>query len=211
MLKKFTLASLLMISASATVWAQKDPQATAILDKVTNQVKASTGIIANYTAITTGRTGSNRGQNRGTISIRGNKYFIQNGNTQIISDGAKVWNYDGGNEVIVSDVENTGNSISPESILNGSFYQSGYNYKLVSSAGNNYKIDFTPTDKRKSITEIVITINKSNNLISNAIVSEKSGNKTNISLSNIHNNANIPATKFAFDKSKHPKVSIVEN
>lgn len=211
MIRKVTFILSLLLSSSISLMAQKDSRATTLLQNMTSKIAHSSGITARYAATTYAKSGSVRGRNAGAIAVKGNKYFIQEGKSQIISNGSKVWNYDGGREVVVNDADNHSTAISPESLLNGSFYKNGYNYSLVSTSGSFNKIKFTPTDRRQSITNIYLAINKTTNLASSATITERSGNKTVINLSNVRINANLSDSHFVFSTKAHPNVSVVEN
>jgi outer membrane lipoprotein-sorting protein len=66
-----------------------------------------------------------------------------------------------------------------------------------------------PVDKRKNFKQINLFINKANNLITKAVVTDKQGNITEISFGNATFNAVIPDSQFVFDASKHPGVEVV--
>lgn len=209
-MKRILLLSLLCSILSLGSMAQKDGNAKQILDRAAAAIRNSKGITASFSSLTKNRSNRTSGSTRGQITLKGNKYFIQEGNNQIISNGAKVWNYNGENEVVVSNA-NESSSFSPETLLAGKINTADFNYKLVSAAGSQYVVSLTPIDRRKSFTSVQLYIGKSNSLINKALVKDKSGNTIIFSLSNVKNNVSISDSHFAFDTRKHPHVEVVNN
>lgn len=210
-MKKISLALVWIALLPIIGMAQKNQAANAILNKSALALKNNVGLSASYSTTTMDRNKHRSASGSGAIYLKKNKYFIQDGNSQIISDGSKVWNYNGENEVMVSAASTSHNAMSPEAILSGNLPTAEFNYGAPVSTGTNYFLSLTPVDKRKNFTLIELYINKSSYLITKATVKDKSGNTTTFTLSNIKNNKAIPDSKFAFDVRQHPKVEVVEN
>lgn len=208
MKKIYSLVSLLF-AFSLFANAQIDAKAKSVLDNVSNKIKNVKGLTANFSYSTRDRNNNLKGTVKGIISIKGPKYYIKQGQTEIFSNGIKIWNYNGEDEVTVAQVDNEENrTLSPQKLLSN-FYDEDFTYKLVSSSGNYYEIHMVPTDKRKSFKSVNIFVDKSKNLITKAKVTDKSDNVIEFSLTNINTNASIPDSKFVFDPAKHPKVEII--
>lgn len=199
----------LLLGFSLFTHAQNDPKAKTVLDNVSNKIKNVKGFTANFTYSTRDRNKNFKGTVKGQISVKGQKYYIKQGQTEIFSNGTKIWNYNGEDEVTVSDVDNDDNrSLSPQKLLTN-FYDQDFSYSLVSSAGNFYEIKMVPTDKRKSFKQVNVFVDKSKNLITKAKVIDKSDNTIEFALSNINTNASLPDSRFSFDAAKHPNVEVV--
>lgn len=191
--------------------AQNDPAAKKILDGVSAKIKTFKGITANFSYTTKDKKGVQRGSVKGLINIKGQQYFIKQGSTEIYSNGAKSWNYNGEtNEVTESDVDDDSKTLSPQNLLSN-FYDKDFTYKLTSSAGAYNQIDMVPTDKRKNFKQVTVFVDKAKNLITKAKVVDKTDNVIEFSLSSINTSAVLPDSKFVFDKSKHPGVEVVGN
>jgi outer membrane lipoprotein-sorting protein len=189
--------------------AQNDANAKKILDNVSAKIKTFKGITANFTYVTKDKKNIQRGSVQGLINIKGQKYFIKQGTTEIYSDGTKQWNYNGEtNEVTEAEIDDDSKTLSPQNLMSD-FYDKDFTYKLASSAGQYYQIDMEPTDKRKNFKEVTVYIDKAKNVITKAKVLDKSDNTIEFSLSKINTSAIIPDSKFVFDKSKHPGVEVV--
>lgn len=209
---KKLFGALLLVSVFGTVSQaqQNDPNAKKVLDNVSKKLNTLKGITANFTYTTKDRNKAVKGSVKGNVSIKGQKYFIKQGTTEIYCNGVKVWNYNGDDEVTVADVDKDDEKmLSPQKLLSN-FYDKDFTYKLISSAGSFYEIQMFPTDKRKNFKQVNVFVDKSKNLITKAHVTDKSDNIIEFVLSNLNTNATIPDSKFVFDVAKHKGVEVVE-
>ncbi|MDB5248712.1 MAG: hypothetical protein JWQ40_3106 [Segetibacter sp.] len=204
----YLLVALAMVAGSAR--AQNDPNAKKILDAVSAKLKAYKGINASFNLVSKGRTGKVNNNVAGKISIKGNKYYIKQGGTEIFSDGNKTWNYNGNDEVTVSTVDADGQTLTPQKLLTN-FYDKDFTYKLVSSAGSYNEIQMTPNDKRKNFQRVNVFVDKAKMMITKARVLDKSNNTIEFNLSNINTSASIPDNTFVFDVKKYRKnIEVIE-
>ena len=207
-MKKFYILVLLLAGLIGVTHAQNDPNAKKILDNVSGKLKTYKGVTANFTYTTTDKKKVKRGSVAGQINIKGQKYYIKQGSTEIFCDGAKTWNFNGDSEVTVSAVDNDSKTLSPQKLLSD-FYDKDFTYKLVSSAGQYHQIQLVPIDKRKNFKQVTVFIDKAKNMITRAVVIDKSDNSIEFKLSNVNTAAALPDSKFTFDASKHPGVEVI--
>lgn len=182
----------------------QDAAAKKILDAVSAKVKAMKGITANFTITSVTSKGKSNGNRAGSISIKGQKYLLKQGKTEIISDGKTVWNYDGVSTITVSAASESNNTLSPQNLLSN-FYDKDFTYKLVSSTGNLHEIEMYPTDKRKNFEKVTVYVDKAQNLITRAKITDKAKNVIQFSLSNLKTNATLSDNLFVFNRAKYPK------
>ena len=210
-MKKLYYSILVAVTlASTSVEAQNSPTAKKILDAVTAKLKTEKGINAGFTLLTRSRTGQVNNNVNGKISVKGDKYYIKEGATEIFSDGNKTWNYNGNNEVTVTSAEDDQESLSPQKLLSN-FYDKDFTYKLVSSAGDFDQIELTPLDKRKNFQKITVFVDKAKKMITKAKVVDKGNNTIEFNLKNINTNASIPDNTFVFDQKKYNKsIEVIE-
>lgn len=210
MRKIYTLIIMAVALITVSAKAQNDPAAKKILDAVTAKLKADKGINAGFTLLTKTRTGQVSNNVNGKISVKGNKYYIKEGSTEIFSDGNKIWNYNGNNEVTVTSADENEETLSPQKLLSD-FYDKNFTYKLVSSAGNYNQIELTPLDKRKNFQKITVYVDKAKKMITKAKVVDKGNNTIEFNLKNINTNASIPDNTFVFDQKKYNKsIEVIE-
>ena len=198
----------LFAALAVTAFAQND--AKSILNKVNNNLKSIKGATADFSYSTKDRNNHNLGAISGKIALKGNKYFIQQGATQIFCNGQKVWNFNGKDEVNLGDVDNSSSTLNPQKILSGDFVNMDFTSRLIANQGSLAVVELVPTDKRKNFTKVDITVNKSRSLITKAVVYEKGGNTVLFKLSNINTNVSLPDSKFVFDPKTHPGVEVID-
>jgi outer membrane lipoprotein carrier protein len=210
MMKKLYSLVIALALFSGLVNAQNDANAKKILDAVSSKLKTYKGINANFNYISKSRSGKINNNAAGKISIKGNKYYIKQGATEIFSNGSKTWNYNGNNEVTVSNVDDNSQTLTPQKLLTN-FYDKDFSYRLVSSAGSFNEIEMVPIDRRKNFQKVNVFVDKSKMMITKANILDKSGNTIQFVLNNINTSASIPDNTFVFDKNKYKKnIEVIE-
>jgi outer membrane lipoprotein-sorting protein len=208
-MKKVYLLLLVVIGFNGIVNAQNDPNAKKVLDEVSAKLKTLKGVTANFSYTTKDRNKALKGSAKGIINIKGQKYYLKQGVTEIFCDGSKVWNYNGEDEVTVADVDNEDSKmLTPQKLLSN-FYDQDFTYKLVSSAGASHEIVMYPTDKRKNFKQVTVYVDKTKKMILSAKVIDKSDNIIEFSLTNVNTSVTLADSKFIFDAAKHPGVEVV--
>jgi outer membrane lipoprotein-sorting protein len=202
-MKKFIIIVAAVIVTISSIQAQNDPAAKKVLDGVSANMKTFKAITSNITIKSLSSKGVSNGSKAGTISYKNKKYVLKQGKTEVICDGAKVYNFDGANTITVTDANEAESLLSPQKLFSN-FYDKDFNYKLISSAGSAYQIELTPTDKRKSFSKVLLFIDKSKRMFTKVNILDKGNNKTEISLSNLNTNATVNDAIFIFNKSKYP-------
>ncbi len=193
-----------------TTQAQNDPNAKKVLDGVSAKLKTYKGIAADFNYVSKGRTGKTNSSVAGKINIKGDKYYIKQGATEIFSNGDKTWNYNGNNEVTVTPVDEDNSALTPQKLLTN-FYDKDFTYKVVSTAGNYNEIEMKPIDKRKNFQKVNVFVDKTKMMITKAKVLDKSNNTIEFTLKNINTNASIPDATFVFNKNKYNKnIEVIE-
>ncbi|MEP6844700.1 MAG: outer membrane lipoprotein carrier protein LolA [Panacibacter sp.] len=208
-MKKIYLLLLVLVGISGLLNAQNDPNAKKVLDEVSAKLKTLKGVTANFSYTTKDRNKALKGSAKGIINIKGQKYYLKQGTTEIFSDGSKVWNFNGDGEVTVAEIDNEDNKmLTPQKLLSN-FYDQDFTYKLVSSAGTSHEIVMYPTDKRKNFKQVTVYVDKSKKMILKAKVIDKSDNIIEFSLTNVNTTAALADSKFIFDATKHPGVEVI--
>ncbi|HTN38154.1 MAG TPA: outer membrane lipoprotein carrier protein LolA [Arachidicoccus sp.] len=207
MIKKVMTAAIVTIALVGSAFAQNSPKA--VLQKVSSNLKSMKGATANFTYSTTDRNQHKLGTITGQIALKGNKYFIKQGENEIYSNGQKTWNFNGTDEVTVSAVDNSNGVLNPQKLLSGNFVQTDFKSKMISSDGSYYVIELQPVDARKNFKKVTVYVNKAKNLITKANVLEKGGNTVSFNMTNINTAATLADSKFVFDTKAHPGVEVI--
>lgn len=203
-MKKLFACCLILFIALTAVSAQNDPAAKKVLDAVGAKVKAAKGITANCTLNSFTSKGKPNGSKLIALTMKGEKYFIKQGKTEITCDGVSVYQFDGDKTITKSSVAEGSQTLSPQKLLSGA-YDKDFTYKLVSSKGGFYEIEMKPVDNRKNFQKVNLFIDKTSSTFSKARILDKSNNITEVKISNLNLNAAVTDAKFVFNKSKYPK------
>ncbi len=203
------LATIVTLNLSAQ---QIDAKAKGILDKLSAKTKAYTSIKAEFQfSISSKKDGVGEIQ-EGAVTLKGNKYNLLIKGQEVISDGKTVWTYiKESNEVqinAISSDENDGN-LSPDKLF--TLYEKGFKYKFVEEKNNIYSINLYPNDANaKSFHRITLFIDKIKNEIKEVKVFGKDGSETSYKIKTFTTNITITDSQFTFDKTKHPKVEVID-
>lgn len=186
------------------VFSQIDPNAKKILDNVSAKVKSYKGITGSFSIKSITSKGRNNGTKNGNITLKGKKYILKQGKTEIICDATNIYNFDGNRTVTVTPVEESGQTLSPQNLLSN-FYDKDFSYKLLNSNAGFYEIELVPNDKRKNYSKVTVFVDKKKDMITKAKILDKTNNTIEFTLKNINTLATITDNLFVFNKSKYPK------
>lgn len=199
--KKNVLIGLLLLIC-ACVSAQSATQARKVLDKTASVVGRKGGAQASFSV-----SGKKIGSQSGTIAIKGNMFQARTPKAIVWYNGKTQWSYlKMTNEVNVSNpTEAKRMSMNPYTFI--SMYRNGYNLSMTKS-GSNYVVHMVAQNKKRSVQEAYITINKKSYTPSN--VRMRQGNDwTNISISGFKA-VNQSNSKFTFNAKDFPKAEVID-
>ena len=194
------LAILPVISLSA----QKDSQAKSILDQIGSKVKGAKGILVSIQLVSKNSKGKALGSKTINLKMKGDKYLLQQGTTEILCDGAIIYNFDGVNTISKSNVSESDQTLSPQKLLAGN-YDKDFNFNLLSQDNAFATIELIPIDKRKNFQKVTLVIDKHKSALSTATILDKSNNSTYVKVLTINYGAVLVDKLFLFDRSKYPK------
>lgn len=194
----------MVLALAGTVFGQNDPAARKVLDAVGTKVKAAKGITATCTLTSISARGKANGTQSASLMMKGERYYLKQGKTEIVCDGVNVYRYDGEKTITKSSVEEGSQTLSPQKLLAGA-YDKDFTYHLVSSAGQYYEIEMKPIDTRKNFQKVNLFIDKSKSTFAKARILDKSNNITEVKISNLNLNAKVPDALLTFNKGKYPK------
>lgn len=183
--------------------AQNDVEAKKVLDAVSAKVKSFNAITGKFVIKTITSKGKLNGSKAGTISMKGNKYVLKQGKTEIICDGANTYSFDGNKTITVATAEDGDKTLSPQKIISGS-YSKDFTYKLISTNNQFTEIELKPVDKRKNFQKVNVFVDKVKSIITKAKVLDKSNNTLEFSFTNLNTKAKLADNMFVFNKAKYP-------
>ena len=203
-MNKLYACFLYLLAFTVTAYAENDPAAKKVLDAVGAKVKASKGITANCTLSSFTSKGKANGTQAISLQMKGEKYLLNQGKTEIVCVGSNVYRFDGEKTITKSSVDESSQTLSPQKLLAGA-YDKAFTYRLVSSAGSFYEIEMKPIDNRKNFQKVNLFIDKAKNTFAKARILDKSNNITEVKMAKINLNATVADAKFVFNKAKYPK------
>lgn len=193
-----------ILSFTSSAFSQNDPAARKVLDAVGTKVKTAKAITANCTLSSFTAKGKPNGSNLISVMMKGEKYILKQGKTEILCDGISVYTFDGEKTITKSSVAESNQTLSPQKLLAGA-YDKDFTYRLISSKGSFHEIEMKPIDSRKNFQKVNLFIDKSKNTFSKARILDKSNNITELKITALNFNANVEDAKFVFNKNKYPK------
>ena len=215
-MKKIYLLLVVFMTAASSLFAQtsSDPDAKKILDAVSAKFKSYKAVQSSFTYKVENADGKVISTKKGTVYMKGTKYRVSFVGQEIYCDGNTVWTYDkSSNEVTVSKLDASTTTLTPQKLFTN-FYDKDFLYKLNGEKKQGGKtiqeIEMTPNDKTKAFHKVYLLIDKNAKTIYSTRVLEKAGNKYSYTVNTLNGNANIPDSKFVFNKSDYPGVEEVD-
>lgn len=212
--KYINLCFLLLFALSVSAQNPKkyveksDPEAKKILEKLADAYDTDGGIYLKYKL--TLEFGKDKEIQSGDIYQKGGKYHLVNNGNLIISDGKSVWVYNKKqNECQINDFDpDGGEMLSPGQILD--IHNSNeYFYAITGENSQGYKIEFKPLDKDSEIMKIRIEVDKSKTKLKSAKIFSDDGSRYTFDIEKLENKK-VSDSKFTFDKSKYPGVTVID-
>ena len=206
------LLSAFLISSGFT-YAQKDERATPILNKVSATYKSIPCLQSEFTLKILEPEGELADEQKGSITLQGEKYLLELSEQKIISNGLAVWTYHADiNEVQIEEAEAGDGTITPSKIF--TMYEEGFKYKYVgekTSGGKKYhRIDLFPEDTEKPYFKVEISIDAKENIINSASIHDKNGSKYVYEINSFKKMEKLGDDAFAFSTGKYPGIEVVD-
>lgn len=187
-----------------SLFAMAQQQAANILDRATEALRRAGGIRAEFTV-----KADNGYLSSGTISLKGEKFVLEAGDTKTWFDGHTQWTYlSSTEEVNISEPTSEElQSINPYVWL--ALYKQGYTSSLQSSDKQSYKILLTATN-RKELQSVTIYIRKNTYLPLRICMMQQGGENTDIQITSCQTHQSYSDTFFKFDKRNYPDAEIID-
>jgi outer membrane lipoprotein-sorting protein len=194
------------------VMAQSDKEAKKLLEDVINHTSSYKNFKADlsYTMVNVDMGIDEK--KSGVIFVQGDSYRIEMEGQVIISNGITIWTYlEDSEEVMVNDVDESGESISPTQILtqyNDSYKAKFGNDKKFKNA-NLKQICLNPKD-RKNFEKMSVTVNANKLSLENFSVYDINGNIFTYHIIDLQPDIDLPAGTFTFDYADYPDVEVID-
>ena len=198
---KRTVFISILLALTVSIYAQNAALAKKVLDKTAAVVGNKTGASASFSM------SGKYGKAAGTIAIKGRKFHARTGQAIVWFDGKTEWTYmKNTDEVnITTPTEAQQQAMNPYQFIN--IYKNGFNLG-VKTIGSNYQVHLTAKDKKRSIQEMYILINKSTYKPLQVKMRQANG-WTTINISQFKA-TNISDATFIFNAKNYPDAEIID-
>mgnify|MGYP000179514000 CR=1 FL=1 len=208
------IAILMTVLFFGTAFGQ-DEKAKAILDKVSSKTNAYKTIAISF-KLTISGNGQDPISEMGKAYLKGDKYKVELQDQDIYCDGTTITTHLKEDEECytssVADAKDEG-MVAPTELL--TIWEDGYKYKYVKET--TYKgravhhINLFPKNAADSkFHTVILKIDKEKNEVVSVLIKGKDGMNMKYSLTKFEKDIAIPASKFVFDRAKHPNVECYE-
>jgi len=213
-MKKYIFFLLCIISVS-NLFAQQDPKAKEILDKLSEKTKSFKNIQIDFKVEYINLKDNFKNSSQGTITLQKEKYKLDFMGIESYFDGKTLYSYIiESNEVNISEPETDDTDIlsNPKQIF--ALYEKDYKYQLISESSENGSsfaiIDLYPIDLEKDYSRIRLQINTNLYQLKSATIFGKDGSNYSLTVSTFKTNQSIDEKLFIFDETKYPNVEKID-
>ncbi len=188
-----------MALMSLTTFAQTAQQ---VLDKTASIIGNKGGASANFQM-----SSPKYGTASGTIAIKGNKFHARTPQATVWYNGKTQWTYmKKTNEVNISNPTQAQQmSMNPYTFIN--IYKTGYTSSLK-TVGNNYEVRLVAQNKKRTVQELVLTIDKKK-YVPSQIKMRQGSTWSTIKVSNFKSKS-VPNSTFVFNSKDFPQAEVVD-
>ena len=151
----------------------------------------------------------------GYALIEKEKFYYKTDEREVICDGINVWTYlPEDNECYIDLLEDLDNTLNPSEIF--TLWKEGFKFKYINKATVNnqtiHKIKMFPSHPDKSTFHtIIMDVNESLKLITEASVKTKDGVTIKTIISKLTSNPKINTNQFSWDADSHPNTDEIDN
>jgi outer membrane lipoprotein-sorting protein len=221
-MKKISIFFVLFAITITQAFAQKDAQARAILNRMSQKYHAYNTIKSDFTFVIEDQQNNEQQVQDGTLLIQAktNKYkltlYDEGSKTsvqeEIISDGKNQWTYiTKDKEVQLNKAENSESSFNPAQIF--TIYEKGYKYIYTGDETVKGRlcqvIDLTP-EEDKEFFKIRLYIDKAKKQLFSATIFDKNGGRFTYTINTFTPNVPAPESTFIYDSKAHPGIEVVD-
>ncbi len=196
---------------SISAFAQNDPKAKEILDKMSAKYSNIAGFTATFTQTLENKMEDITDTFKGEIVVSGDKFKADVAGQLIVNNNETVWTYlRDANEVTINNYDQEAGEMNPSKIYTA--YREGYKYLYMAGEGNAqyHVIDLVPEDKDESFYKIRLKIDKKTNLLDKWTIFDRAGNIFNYEVTNFKVDDSLTDNDFIFNPSDYPDIEVLD-
>jgi outer membrane lipoprotein-sorting protein len=197
----------------ADLCAQQDPEAKTILDRVSEKTKNYSTIQADFELVIENIRENKVSKSKGTIKIKGEKYYVESMGSKVYFDGKTIWSYmEDVNEVNISKPDTSGEDFIENPAKIFSFYNRDFKYRMVGEIeideGWMYEIDLFPNDLNQPYSRFKLLVRRDTNDLYKITAVSKEGVNYTAYIKNTKYNEPLSDDLFTFKPEKHKGIQI---
>jgi outer membrane lipoprotein-sorting protein len=219
-MKKTVIHTIILSAMCLGAYAQNKPfaqdsAAKVILDRVTSKLSTYNTIVADFELKIDNRMEDLHTKSTGSITIKGNKYYMESMGTEVYFNGKTMWSFMPDiNEVTITEPDSNEGDFVDNPALIFTFYNRDFKYKLVGEAKVDknwmYEIDLYPKDLNQPYSRFKLFVDKKTDNIYMVKAVSKDAIDYTICILNSTYNSVINDSKFMFDPSNYSGLEIVD-
>lgn len=194
-------------------FAQKDPKAKEILDKVSAKYEAYNAFRVEFSYVINNLRKNYKDTIPGTFFLKGDKYKLFFMDNEVFYDGDKLVTMmiDANEATITTPPKNSDAIINPAELF--AVYKKDFKYSYRDKMSDNtfHVIDLYPENAgEKKYSRIRIKIRRNDNALESINKFDKSGKRYILVVDKLNPDVTLNNQLFTFDKQKYPGVEIID-
>jgi len=208
-MKKSTWLIAFFLITNVLLAQSVDKKATAILDEISAKTKAYKTLRIEFSYTMENTKEKVKDNFNGILLSKGDKYKLSIAGQDVFCDGKTSWTYlKDAKEVQINDVGTDDDSFTPTKMLTS--YSANYRSKFIEDKNNKQVIELTPLKKGKSLSKVMLTIDKLKKQVSSFVMYDKGGNTFTYMVNKFITDPPLADKEFAFNKADHPGIEVVD-
>lgn len=206
----------LSLSMPMTVSGQSDPQADALLNRVSGRMQEYTSVHARYASRMVDRQSDFEMDQSGEVWIEGDRYHLELGEYVIVCDGRTVWTYEPEmGECYIDDAETIAeDGVDPARMF--TIWEDGFKKVWKGEVGEGgrmlTRIDLHPDGaEERSFHTIQCYIDADLLQVVKLVVKGREGTDVEYFVEEFEGNGLVPEGAFRFDASRFPGTTMIDN
>ncbi|AKD03501.1 outer membrane lipoprotein carrier protein LolA [Pontibacter korlensis] len=212
-MKKLLSLLLVVLMFVSVANAQQDPQATKILNAMSQKYRTMKAFKADFAQTLENPSAKVKETMNGSITVSGDKYRLGVSGQEIISDGKTMYTFlKDANEVTITETDEEAEAMAPSKIFD--MYKKGYKYAYAGTetvGGVKHDVvELSPEDRKNPIYKVRLYISQKDKTLRSWQMFRNNGNRYTYTISNFQANPTLATDAFTFNKAKYKGVSVVD-
>lgn len=210
-MRKIYSVIILSFLMAVIVSGQNDPRAISILDKFSLKASSAPSVSMKFLIIRNDQVQKSVDTLAGSVVLSKNSYRLDLPDNIIWYNGSTSWSYlPAEEEVTITEPDKKDNSFESRPSLIFTMYKEGYKCRLLEEKSDSYLIDLYPTDIKKEITRVRLSIAKPSLDLKSFEYKMREGLAITLAVTE-YSLSRIPAAGFfEFDPAKHKGVDVID-